>query len=153
MTEIGQYWCSNRNKPQKPSHQLAVQSGLSKFSSNGSKLLKKLCPYKIRAAQLFSLDWKTKTCYCRCILELVGNAFPDLEVFLYETWFTLNGNVSCLNNRYWCSKSTHSVHTVPLHGQVQLWCAVDAQKIIRDHAFQRNNKFLPPCSVNSNTIL
>ena len=93
---------------------------------------KKLCPYEIRAAQLLSLDGKIRTCYSRCIPK-------NWQVLDFLMWTHLLLECSLVyiqwecklppDNRYRCSESLLVVHTTPLHGQVQLWCAVDAHKI------------------------
>ena len=37
-----------------------------------------------------------------------GNFFISAEM-----WFTLNENVSCQNDRYWCCENPHAVHDFP----------------------------------------
>jgi len=74
------------------------------------------------------------------------------QFFLNEAWFYIQWDYKLPpNNRYCCSNSLLAVPTTPLHSQVQLWCAMDTQ-YNREDAFQRNNKFLPPCSVNFDTV-
>ena len=93
---------------------------------------KKLCPYEIRAAQLLSLDGKTRSCYCRCIPKNWQGLDFLMWTHLLPEWYLVYIQWECKlppNNRYCCSKSLLVVHTTPLHGHVRLWRAVDAHKI------------------------
>jgi hypothetical protein len=88
-------------------HQLAVQSGMSKFSALIETKLLKLYPYEIRPIQQpFTVDWEARSWNYRWFQEFVAYRFLNLDLmfFLEEAWFTLNGNVCSQNNTYWCSK-------------------------------------------------
>jgi hypothetical protein len=72
---IGQYWCFDRNKPQK----IFAPTGNSKWVSKSSaqsviKILKQ-CRYKIRALYLFCLEWKARSSHDRWFKKSVSNWF------------------------------------------------------------------------------
>jgi hypothetical protein len=115
-------------------HQLAVQSGMSKFSTLTVIQLLTLCPYESTPTQQrFPVDLEARSCCYRLFQESVAYGFLNLEhmLFLEEIWFTLNGNACSQNNTYWCSEKTHTIHEALLqHFKVRAWCAVSACRII-----------------------
>jgi hypothetical protein len=82
-----------------------------------------------------------------CVYALEQNG--HLQCFVRMAWPTLNGNAKSYNNRYWCSKIL-MLFVMPLKGGG--FCAVSMCKPLGP-SFWRNNKFLPPYLVNSDSII
>jgi len=67
------------------------------------------------------------------------NRYVQFPYFFKARCFPLNGNVNCQNDRYWWPKNPYKVYYFPIDDfKLEVWCAVNARKIIRS-SFRRKN--------------